>query len=124
MKDGDTELTSVYEAGSTGEAYLIRDMLIDNEVHAVVSGEYSEAAPIAPITDGPQVQVRAADRQRALELVEAYERDTIHDDPDEEPPAGAPWTCPKCGEPVDANFEVCWNCEAPRPSDPDANADT
>ena len=25
------------------------------------------------------------------------------------------WTCPKCGEQVERNFEACWNCEAPRP---------
>ncbi len=25
------------------------------------------------------------------------------------------WTCPKCGEQVERNFEACWNCESPRP---------
>ena len=27
-----------------------------------------------------------------------------------------PWTCPKCGEPVEANFDQCWNCQGYRPS--------
>lgn len=31
------------------------------------------------------------------------------------PPAGADWRCPKCGESVPRNFEVCWSCSAPKP---------
>ena len=27
-----------------------------------------------------------------------------------EPPEGSPWTCPQCGEDVDGQFSVCWNC--------------
>ena len=26
------------------------------------------------------------------------------------------WDCASCGEAVPGNFEVCWNCSAPRPS--------
>jgi|GEM_PF-2177916 len=25
------------------------------------------------------------------------------------------WKCPKCGETVEMDFEVCWNCQNPRP---------
>jgi hypothetical protein len=25
------------------------------------------------------------------------------------------WTCPNCHEGVPAGFDVCWNCETPRP---------
>ena len=25
------------------------------------------------------------------------------------------WTCPACSEKNPGNFEVCWNCNAPRP---------
>ena len=117
MTDKDAELTTVYEAGSSGEAYLVRDMLLDNDIEAVVAGEYSESAPIAPITDGPTVQVRAADRQCALKLIEQFERATIHDEDETAHSAEPPWTCPKCGKTVDGNFEVCWNCEAERPED-------
>ena len=118
MKGEHSELTTVYEAGSSGQAYLIRDMLIDSEVHAVVSGEFSEAAPIAPITDGPTVQVREADRERALALIKEYEEETIHDEDESGASPEPSWTCAKCGRKVDGNFAVCWNCEAERPSTP------
>ena len=29
--------------------------------------------------------------------------------------AGGPWTCRQCGEEVDAELSVCWNCETPKP---------
>jgi hypothetical protein len=27
----------------------------------------------------------------------------------------ADWTCPSCSEKNPGNFELCWNCNAPRP---------
>ncbi len=29
---------------------------------------------------------------------------------------GCTWTCPGCGETVDADFEICWKCQGPRPT--------
>jgi len=26
-----------------------------------------------------------------------------------------PWTCPKCAEPIEAEFNQCWNCQSDRP---------
>lgn len=26
------------------------------------------------------------------------------------PPAGAPWTCPACGERLEPQFSACWRC--------------
>jgi RNA polymerase subunit RPABC4/transcription elongation factor Spt4 len=31
--------------------------------------------------------------------------------------AAGPWTCSSCGEAVDGDFDICWNCESPRPED-------
>jgi hypothetical protein len=28
---------------------------------------------------------------------------------------GSPWTCPKCGESVEGQFEACWKCGTPKP---------
>jgi len=29
---------------------------------------------------------------------------------------GTPWTCPKCGEKIEAQFDSCWKCGTPRPA--------
>jgi hypothetical protein len=31
------------------------------------------------------------------------------------PDSSTPWTCPKCAEPIEAEFDECWNCQAGRP---------
>jgi predicted RNA-binding Zn-ribbon protein involved in translation (DUF1610 family) len=31
------------------------------------------------------------------------------------------WTCPNCGEQIEKDFAVCWNCEAERPEGIDLN---
>ena len=33
------------------------------------------------------------------------------------------WTCPSCNESVPAGFEVCWNCNAARPGEPQGDID-
>ncbi len=30
--------------------------------------------------------------------------------------ASPPWRCPSCGEPLEAQFDVCWQCGAERPA--------
>lgn len=30
-------------------------------------------------------------------------------------PSGGPWRCPRCGEPLEAQFDACWRCGEPRP---------
>lgn len=37
---------------------------------------------------------------------------------DEDEDALPEWDCPSCGQAVPGNFEVCWNCNAPRPTGP------
>ena len=29
-----------------------------------------------------------------------------------------PWDCPACGEPVEGDFDLCWNCGRARPDEP------
>ena len=31
--------------------------------------------------------------------------------------AGPPWQCPRCGERLEPQFEVCWRCGTSRPED-------
>jgi hypothetical protein len=56
----------------------------------------------------PGVFVDEADFARAAELMEKFF------DREREPPVAGTWNCAACGETVDAQFDICWNCEAPR----------
>ena len=44
-----------------------------------------------------------AQAQRAADIV----RDSLAQAEDTE---ASPWTCPVCGEAIEAQFAVCWNC--------------
>ena len=33
------------------------------------------------------------------------------------PRSSGPWTCPQCGESVEAEFDRCWSCQTDRPGD-------
>lgn len=46
------------------------------------------------------------DYPRAIQILAAQ---------DDAPTVQADWHCPKCGEEVPGNFEVCWQCNTSRP---------
>ena len=46
-----------------------------------------------------------ADYPRALELIQAWERNLL------EPSTGSDWKCPNCGQSVPGNFQECWSCQ-------------
>jgi hypothetical protein len=66
------------------------------------------------ILEPPSVWIlHDADFARAMEVVEEYSR-----------PVGpkydweAAWQCGRCGEKVEAPYDACWKCSAPRPEPP------
>lgn len=50
--------------------------------------------------------IRDEDYDRALQVLKTYAKDDERLSQEEV-------TCPKCGEPNPANFEVCWSCSTP-----------
>jgi hypothetical protein len=57
--------------------------------------------------------VLEADAPRARQLMKDYEASHARPHPDEDVPEET-WTCPSCGEQVEADFDLCWNCQTPR----------
>jgi hypothetical protein len=84
-------------------AGALRAAGIDCEVRStVLSGALGE---IPFLECAPQIWIRdTLDEPRALELIEQLRS----------PVAGAPWTCPQCGEVLEPQFAQCWNCAAAR----------
>ena len=48
------------------------------------------------------------DHDRAMELIQAALAPRAG--------GGRSWRCARCGEPVDSEFETCWQCGAARPN--------
>ena len=99
------ELVRVYRAADVPDAQLVRNMLEDAEISAVVQGETLALAmgdiPVGPST-APTVWVHARNATRARELVEQREAHTPTDQP--------AWTCLECGEQIEGQFAECWQC--------------
>lgn len=99
----------VYWARDAQDAHQVAGLLESEGIEAVVVGELLQAAAyelaVGPAS-APRVRVGAPDEQRALAAIAAWERSRGDDVED--------WACGKCGELVEGNFEICWNCQAPR----------
>ena len=99
----------VYWATDAQDAHLAKALLEDAGIAARVVGEMLLGVvgelPMGPNT-APRVWVAASDAERARALVAEWEKRT---------PKGVAWSCANCGENVGGQFDLCWNCESPRP---------
>jgi hypothetical protein len=108
------DVVEVYLAIDTPQAHFLRNMLGDAGIDArVVGGTVSSSLGLPQgIESSPAVLVHKADEARARALLDEFEKRNARPHRDDEPrPA---WKCPACGELVDADFELCWNCQNPR----------
>ncbi len=77
-----------------------------------IQNEYAHnsIATFSPVAFWPTLCVHDdKDYLKALELVREFNHPRGKRGPDVK--------CPHCGEMVPANFEVCWNCQCPMPTD-------
>lgn len=116
MSESDDEIVEVYSAADLAEAALLRDLLEDAGIRARIVGDQLQGA-VGMLPPGeetaPKLWVFHADEGRARDLLGEYERRHNAPHPDDDTPA-ATWECPTCGEEVEADFELCWNCQTPR----------
>jgi len=109
----------VYNARDSMDANLLRGLLAQEEIRAVVQGEALEETwgdlNLSPEAL-PSVWVDDADVERALPIVDEYrKRDASDADvPDEAVEAAADarpkWLCHNCGQKVEEQFTQCWHC--------------
>jgi hypothetical protein len=95
------------------EADLLRSLLIDRGIGARVLGEILGAAlgELPPSTETlPAVWVNEAQSQQAMKVLHEFLGTRSEE-------GGDPWTCTNCGEDVEGQFAICWNCQTPRPDE-------
>ncbi len=105
----------LYIARDRIEAQFLRDFLDRHRIPSVVLGDYlSGAAGELPATLFPAVWVlEEEDLERALELLPRFIAEGKGQ------PGGPAWICDACGEEVEGDFALCWNCGHPRPDGPE-----
>ncbi len=103
-------MLKLYEAADRIEAQRLKDHLQDEGIEAVILGDYlSGAMGELPANIYPEVWVLdARDLAKASQILQDFTKSNIQRE------QRGDWRCLKCGEVVDAGFDVCWNCAAPR----------
>jgi hypothetical protein len=97
-------------------AQMVVDLLQAQGIAAKVQGEHIFAVRGALPVSYPTVWVLDEDNyDRARELVLAYEQDTAQ----VQDLAAEPWSCPQCGERIEGQFGLCWQCGTERPLEDD-----
>lgn len=91
---------------SAVEAELIRGKLTAAGIEAELIEPAADLAAQRGVGSRVQVQVAAADFERAMQLL--FPVPTAPGGARRAPPPG--WKCPKCGEEVLGDFPVCWSC--------------
>ncbi len=98
----------LYEAADRIEAQLLIDYLKGYRIDTVLLGDYlTGAAGELPANSFPVVWVvEDEDLPRARELLAEFHatRARTHE------PGSAAWQCRHCGERVEREFDLCWNC--------------
>ncbi|HET6249721.1 MAG TPA: DUF2007 domain-containing protein [Tepidisphaeraceae bacterium] len=103
------------------EAHFVKGLLEQEGITAILQGEALEGAwADLPLSDRalPSIWVDEADLERAQPIIDDYrqrEMKTANQPDDADESTGPTWKCPKCGEEVDEQFDVCWNCETEKP---------
>jgi hypothetical protein len=69
--DDPENLVSVYRARNVTEAHFVKNLLLADEIDAVVSEENEPFAGVAVVP--PDVLVHRKDRERAMEIVRQFE---------------------------------------------------
>ena len=110
-----SELKKLYVAVGPGDAHVLRGLLENEGIPAIVRGDDIvpfQGGNLFEIETRPSVWVLSNDREqyaRALAITEDYTASKATD-----ATADAPWPCQSCGESVEAQFTLCWNCGTAR----------
>jgi hypothetical protein len=114
MHETEEDIVEVYSAADIAEAHFLRGMLEEAGIQArVVGDELITSVGSLGAQVAPRVWVHRADAPRAKELLKEYEQVHRRPHPDDDTPAET-WKCSTCGESVDADLDLCWNCQTPR----------
>ncbi len=110
-----SELKKIYVAVGPGDAYVFRGLLEAEGISAIVRGDDMvpfQGGSLFEIETRPSVWVLGNDRElyaRALTIAADYTASKSTD-----AVADVPWQCASCGESIETQFTLCWNCGAVR----------
>jgi hypothetical protein len=104
-------MQKVYSHPDLSIIHLLRNALENAGIRAIVRGEYGAFMVGAGTGIDAWNELWIADADRTTEAIRLFQTQTDEG----EAAVRTPWTCASCGEELEGQFAVCWNCDTPRP---------
>ena len=99
-------MIKVYTASDLQEAQMISDLLERNGIDYLVKNkDLQSIMGEIPIDTYPTIWVNEHEAKRSKKLIDDINRRKVE---------GSIWTC-SCGESIEPQFQVCWNCQEAKP---------
>lgn len=109
----ENDVVQVYLTPQPHQAHFLCNILADAGIEArAIGANLNSVDPPANLQSGA-VWVRGRDAELARRILTQWEQDQAR--PHLAEADTATWTCPNCGEAVEDNFDLCWNCQNSRP---------
>lgn len=105
-------MIQVFTAQALHTVGFVKSLLASEGIPSMIRNEHLNSAmgELPPIECWPELWiVNDADEARAKGIVDDY-LNRINMTP------GPAWNCRQCGELVDGEFDICWNCQTQRPA--------
>jgi hypothetical protein len=109
------EFTKVATYNQSFEAQLAKNLLENEGIPAILSGELTSDVLFSNAGLGDQIvlKVRHADAQRAAGILATVAAAKLDENWEEQAESGV-WICAICGEPIHNMLSVCYSCQTPR----------
>jgi hypothetical protein len=102
-------MKKVFSSPESAQIGLLKSMLENAGIPCFIKENFSGVYPINAFPAELMIE-NDADYEKAIALVNAWQQEPAQ--PREN------WTCPQCGEQLEGQFLVCWNCGTPRENVP------
>jgi hypothetical protein len=95
-------MEKLFSSADKIQLYLFKSLLESEDIICFIKNEYPPAAgELPPIAATPELWVMNDNQyEKAMKLIQ---ENSI-------PPSLAPWKCSQCGEKLEGQFTICWNC--------------
>ncbi|MCI0399786.1 MAG: DUF2007 domain-containing protein [Gammaproteobacteria bacterium] len=104
-------MKKVYSSHDSLFTHYLRQLLEEQGITCLVKNEHlsGAAGELPPIECWPELWIfEDGQYQRAHEIVTSVLSSGLT--------GQVAWTCPACGEELEAQFTACWNCQTSRPN--------
>ncbi len=104
-------MIQVYTAQALHTVGFVKSLLACEGIDSMIRNEHLNSAmgELPPIECWPELWIlNDQDESRARTIVENFQKRA-----DSAP--GPAWHCQQCGEFVEGEFDLCWNCQTERP---------